>query len=305
MDDTNIVRDPNMVWQISIEEVPDHSGELFQNALEPLVSAVSRQKRNGEWLVRAYTVEQPEPSLILGMISEAAEKAGISPPYVHIELLPQIDWVAQSLQNLNPIKIGRFIIRGSHTPECTNPSTIEIEINAGTAFGTGHHASTKGCLLALGKMTQSPTPKNCLDLGCGAGILSFAVAKLWKTKTMACDIDRNAVQVAKENATMNQVHCLVRCAVSDGFRSPIVRYKGPYDLIMANILFRPLVRLAPSTIYNMSPSGTLIISGILEQQKTAITATYRSLGLYLIRRFSVDGWTTLVMRKPSHTSPIA
>ena len=285
-------------WQISID-VPIHSLDFMQNALEPVVNALSVKINTEDCLIRAYTQKRPEHEKILSAVARAAAEANIQTPYVEIIVLPPTDWVTQSIRHLNPVKIGRFLIRGSHIKRCGNPSVIELEINAGNAFGTGHHATTQGCLLALTKLAYRRGPLNSLDLGCGAGTLAFAIAKLWKTRTVAIDIDENAIQATKENALTNGIQRLVCCEVCDGLNSPVVRTRGPYDLLVANILFRPLIKLARSITDNVSGGGTVILSGILDQQASALVTTYRNHGVTLNDRFSIDGWTTLIMKKPS------
>ena len=207
--------------------------------------------------------------------------------------------VKQSIRHLDLIKIGRERIRASDNERDGNASVIELEINADNAFGTAHHATTRGCIIALTTLAYRRGPLNSLDLGCGAGTLAFAIAKLWKTRTVAIDIDENAIQATKENALTNGIQRLVCCEVCDGLNSPVVRTRGPYDLLVANILFRPLIKLARSITDNVSAGGTVILSGILDQQASALVTTYRNHGVTLNDRFSIDGWTTLIMKKPS------
>ena len=284
-------------WQISID-VPIHSLGFMQNALEPVVNALSVKINTKDCLIRAYTQKRPEHEKILSAVTRAAAEANIQTPYVEIRVLPPTDWVTQSIRHLNPVKIGRFLIRGSHTKRCENPSVIELIINAGNAFGTGHHATTQGCLLAISKLASRRGIRNALDLGCGAGTLAFAIAKLWKIRTVAIDIDKNAIQTTKENALTNGIQSLVCCKVCDGLNSPVVRTHGPYDLLVANILFRPLIKLARTITDNLSGGGTVILSGILDQQASALVTTYRNHGVTLSDRFSIDGWATLMMKKP-------
>ena len=284
-------------WQISLT-VPRLVLDLFERALEPIVDALSTQVRSEGWLIRGYTAAKPSHRKIATILEQAATMAGIQPPFVTIQALPELNWARESTRNLNPVHIGRFVIRGSHSAACKNPALIELEIDAGPAFGTAHHATTKGCLLALSKLAPAQAPFRPLDVGCGAGTLAMAIARLWKVKTVASDIDPIAVRVARRNVTLNCLQRFVWCLVSDGFASPLVRERGPFDLIVANILQRPLCALAPSIVMNSVPGSTVVLSGLLDNQAPSIVATYRGQGLHLKNRFSIDGWTTLIMVRP-------
>ena len=284
-------------WQISLT-VPRFVLDLFELALEPIVDALSTQLLPEGWLIRGYTGAEPSQSKIATILERTATMAGMQPPFLTIQALPELNWARESIRNLNPVHVGRFVIRGSHSAACKNPARIELEIDAGAAFGTAHHATTKGCLLALSKLAPALAPSRPLDIGCGAGTLAMAIARLWKVKVVACDIDPIAVRVARRNATLNYLHRLVRCLVSDGFASPLIRERGPFDLIVANILQRPLGALSPSIVLNSVPGATVVLSGLLDSQASSIVATYRGQGLHLRNRFSIDGWTTLIMVRP-------
>ena len=287
----------NTPWQISLT-VPPFALDLFENALESVVDALSTQVYHDDWLIRGYVEVKPDHGTVARILGETAAEAGIQLPFVTIERLPQLNWVQRSLQNLKPVQIGQFVIRGSHSRAQQNPSLIELVVDAGSAFGTAHHATTKGCLIALSTLAPTLTPSRPLDLGCGAGTLAMAIARLWKVKVIASDIDPVAVRVAMKNAGLNGLRTSLRCVVSDGLRSPLIRDGAPFDLIAANILQRPLLALSPSIVQNLVPGGTVVLSGLLDSQTSSIVATYRKQGLHLRQRFSIDGWTTLVMARP-------
>ena len=287
----------SMSWQISLI-VPAFALDFFEKALEHIFDVLSTQVYRGDWLIRGYVEARPNRKKIVAILASAAMDAGIQPPVPTIELLPPINWVRKSIQNLKPVQIGRFVIRGSHSKVQRNPSLIELVVDAGAAFGTAHHATTQGCLLALSKLAPSLTPSHPLDLGCGAGTLAMATAQLWKVKVIAADIDPVAVQVTRRNTTVNGLGTFLSCVISDGFRSPLIRNQAPFDLIMANILQRPLMVLSTSIAQNLVPGGTVVLSGLLDSQTASIISTYRSQGLHLKQRFSIDGWTTLIMKRP-------
>ena len=282
------------MWQISFF-VPEKAANVFGNCIEPFVEAVSMKRHINNWLIRAYTTAEPKPRFLEAIISEAATLANISRPYLTIELTSNTNWVAESLKGLNPIRVGKFVIYGSYNEKPKNPKLIPIQVDAGEAFGTGHHGSTKGCLLALSALRRPEIRTRMLDLGCGAGILAIAAAKLWKLKPVASDIDRTAVKVAIENSRTNKVHRSVKCLASNGFESIKLKQLGPFDLIVANILSRPLQRLAKPMRSNSKPGATMILSGLLGQQSRQVLSAYRTQGFKLQSTYSLDGWTTLVL----------
>ena len=286
-----------MSWQISLI-VPAFALDVFEKALEHTVDALSTQVYHDDWLIRGYVEARPNQKTIKRILTEAATEASIQTPAPTIELLPELNWVRKSTQNLNPVQIGRFIVRGSHSRVRRNPSLIELVVDAGAAFGTAHHATTQGCLVALSKLAPALTPSRPLDLGCGAGTLAMAIAQLWKIKVIAGDIDPVAVQVARKNAVVNGLGTFLCCVVSDGFKSPSIRNSAPFDLIAANILQRPLVMLSTSIAQNLVAGGTVVLSGLLDSQSSSIVSAYRNQGLHLRQRFSIDGWTTLIMIRP-------
>ncbi len=295
--DADKINEHSTTWKISLT-IPDRALDLFQRALEPVVDALSTQEHSGHWLVRGYVINKPSHSTVSSILEKAASMAGIQAPLATIETLGNRNWVQESVRNLPPVHVGRFVVRGSHSNSNKNPTLIELEVDAGAAFGTGHHATTKGCLRALSELPRARAPVRALDVGCGAGTLAMGIARLWKVKTIASDIDPIAIHVARANVSRNHLHTLVQCIASNGTASPMIRRGGPFDLIVANILLRPLVRLAPAVAQNLSPGATVVLSGVLDEQAAGIVAIYREQGLHLKSRFSIDGWTTVIMTRP-------
>ena len=212
--------------------------------------------------------------------------------------VPQQDWVRQSLEGLAPVTAGRFFIHGSHDRHRRRPGGIALEIDAGMAFGTGHHGTTEGCLLALDHILKRRTPQAILDVGCGTGVLAIAAAKATGRPALASDIDPEAVRVTLGNAALNGVKPLVSTFVAAGLSHPRIAAAAPYDLIFANILARPLVALSTGLSRALAAGGELILSGLTLEQMRWIEATYQSRGLALEARICRGNWASLVFTRP-------
>jgi ribosomal protein L11 methyltransferase len=213
------------------------------------------------------------------------------------EVMPEIDWVAHSLEGLAPVRVGRVVVHGSHDRQMVRASDIGIQIEAAQAFGTGHHGTTAGCIAMLQKILKARTPQNMLDLGTGSAVLALVLAKLTGRKVLATDNDALAVQIAHQNAALNGCAHLVEFAVAEGFNAPAIRHHAPYDLIVANILARPLMSLAPDMAAACRPSADLVLSGILDRQSKQVVAAYVSNGFAFQQRTSLEGWVTLHFRR--------
>lgn len=209
------------------------------------------------------------------------------------ETLPDIDWVAKSLEGLKPVRAGGFVVHGAHDREELQPGEIAIEIEAGLAFGTGHHGTTAGCLEMLARLVPARRPANALDLGTGSAVLAIAIARLAPIPVLATDIDPVAVAVAADNVALNGVSPQVTTAAADGFDDPVFALNGPFDLIVANILAGPLVGLAPSMRRHLAPGGALVLSGILERQHDTVVAAYEAQGFRRVETLAREGWVTI------------
>lgn len=216
-----------------------------------------------------------------------------------IEALEDRDWVTLSLEGLPPVVAGRFIVAGSHALTQTAPGKIDILIEAGPAFGTGHHGTTLGCLLGYEHVLKTGVPKTVLDVGTGSGVLAIAAIKTGATRAIGTEIDAQSVAVANENAAKNNVSDQFKTYHTRGATNRTIQAAAPYDLIFANILARPLTRLAPKLRPLMAPGGHIILSGLLTRQEPLVRAAYTARGLALVKRIRRDGWSTLVLRRPS------
>jgi ribosomal protein L11 methyltransferase len=242
------------------------------------------------WSVAAYwDGERPD---LAGAVLEVALAYGVE---AEIGPLPDTDWVTESLRGLAPVRAGRFLVHGSHDRARRRPNDIAIEIEAGQAFGTGHHGTTAGCLEVLDRLGRARRYRAPLDLGTGSGVLAIAMAKAWGVPVLASDIDPVAVRIANENARLNKVGGSVQAVTAAGFRHPLLR-DGSFDLIVANILAGPLAAMATDLAARLLPGGTVVLSGLLPQQRRLIVARYRSRGLRLARSIVRNGWLTLVFR---------
>ena len=208
--------------------------------------------------------------------------------------LPEEDWIAMSLKGLPSLEAGRFLVYGAHTKDDLQPHHIGLEIEAGPAFGTGHHGTTLGCLKAMDKLEAGGlAPATLLDLGTGTGLLAVAARKLWPdAEILATDIDPVSVEETLINAEKNLTAFLAETA--DGFDHPVFEGRT-FDLIIANILAGPLIALAPQVVERLNPGGTVVLSGLLEEQADKVAAAYEAEGLRLSERGVIEGWGTLVL----------
>ena len=271
--------------------------DLLSQISEDIPPAVSMHETDDPaiWGLDAYFEIKPD----LGEIKTTLEKANAPLPELTLAQMENKDWVAIVQSGLCPVKAERFFIHGHHDRHLAGPQAGNIEIDAGQAFGTAHHGTTRGCLLALDHLFKTKKGRalaNVLDLGTGTGLLAIAVAKISKQKILASDIDPISVNIARENATLNQVGPLLEPLEANGLGHAKLQKKAPYDLVVANILAAPLLAMARDLQKVMRPGGTLILSGLLQTQARTIEARYRSQGFCIKKRFPLDEWITLVLR---------
>ncbi|MFF0950482.1 50S ribosomal protein L11 methyltransferase [Rhizobium leguminosarum] len=229
---------------------------------------------------------------------EDALKVSFPDARLEREVIPEIDWVVKSLEGLKPVRAGRFLVHGSHDRDKIRPGDIAIEIDAGQAFGTGHHGTTAGCLEVIDSVVRSRPVRNALDLGTGSGVLAIAVRKLRNIPVLATDIDPIATKVAAENVRRNGIASGIVTRTAPGFHSTAFFEHGPFDLIIANILARPLIRMAPKLATHLAPGGSVILSGILAGQRWKVIAAYSGARLRHVRTIWRNGWVTIHLDRP-------
>lgn len=288
------------LWRIEIK-VPKECHEAFEDLFSSFSGAVStfENERDKSWRVEGFTDSEPDEKRINLGIKNLAEVFGIPTPVTRYDLVPPKDWVAENLAEFPPLRIERFFIHGSHFDTKPPAGTIPLALDAGTAFGSGEHASTEGCLRLMARLEHTERFSNILDMGCGSGILSLAAAKMWRSSIVASDIDDEAARVCERNAENNGVGRYIRATCATGYGSRLVRGGRPYDLILCNILARPLMAMAGNLNQHLvSGSGFAILSGLLERDGNRVLAAHRSYGLRLVRRITIRGWQTLLLHKP-------
>ena len=258
---------------------------LWEHALDLQEAAA------GAWRVVVYFEAGPDAEALAALKRLAATHRG----QFAVDALPDTNWVAKSLEGLKPVKAGRFNVHGSHDRGRVTSNEIGIEIEAGLAFGTGHHGTTTGCLIAIDDLSKSRPIRTALDVGTGSGVLAIALAKRAKTRVTASDIDPVAVAVARANVRLNGEAHRVRTIVATGLGHRVIDAGAPYDLIVANILAGPLVQLAPAIARHVAPGGSVILSGLLNDQARRVAAMYRTQGLTFSRAIVIGEWTTLVL----------
>ncbi|SEQ39842.1 [LSU ribosomal protein L11P]-lysine N-methyltransferase [Faunimonas pinastri] len=266
-----------------------------------VVALTEKSEADGIWAVEVYYEEGDAEAIAADL--DARVGGSVAGSFA-VETLPETDWVAAGLADLKPVPAGRFLIHGSHDSDKLPGGRVPILIEAGQAFGTGHHGTTAGCLTVLNQLLRTRRFDNPLDVGTGSGVLAIALAKLLRRPVFASDIDPIAVRVAQENVVKNAVAPLVRTFVADGLSHPMIRDNGPFDLIVANILAEPLMKLAPAMAQVLAPGGTLVLSGLLKRQRERVVAAYSAQGIRLQTVHIFEGWGVLVLRSPSRSRPL-
>ncbi|HEY9218211.1 MAG TPA: 50S ribosomal protein L11 methyltransferase [Phenylobacterium sp.] len=251
-------------------------------------SILEEDEDRGVWRIDAYPTSDAEAQGLQAVLARFPLK-------VAVETLADADWLAMALSGLPPVRAGRFFIYGAHDRGLAPPSTINLRIEAGAAFGTGHHGTTVGCLIAYDRLLKARTFRNVLDVGCGTGVLAIAADRTGAQVALGTDIDRVSVRIANENARLNRSQA--RFVHAAGLGDPLVQASAPYDLVFANILAPPLVALARDIRNALHPGGLAILSGLLRSQERRVLAAYLSKGFTLERRLHRDAWATLVVRR--------
>ena len=300
--------DVSETWKITLHAPHDrieaalvaHEDALDWDPEIVLAGAEDSASRSGKWIMEAWLPRRPRKADKAAIAALFKGKA----PEMTVEKLPETDWVTESQRGLEPIRAGRFRIRTPDHPASDEPGIVDFVIPASQAFGTGHHATTAGCLAMLDRMKRQGTVvRNCADIGTGTGVLAIAALKLWpRAVATASDIDPVSTAVAIENARANGIAVGARggevtFTIADGMAHPLIRARGPYDLVIANILAGPLIELAPRFSRALVPGGSVLLAGLMRTQEDAVRRACRLAGLRLAGRLVEGDWSILWLRK--------
>lgn len=301
---------PHPLYTVSLRFQDTLSGtraEEIGNLLEDHVVSVllhNHESADGDrWSITLTTYNAPDTKQLIGLLDDFAAEKGIPPLLaesdIFFEKLPEKDWLRHVHENFPPVEAGRFFIYGSHYDGVKPAHLVPLCIDAATAFGSGEHETTKGCLMAFDKLAVENTFKNALDMGCGSGILAIGITKIWpEAKVAAVDIDPESIIVTERHAAMNGCKDKIQTEAGDGYAAAIVAANVPYDLIAANILAGPLMEMAPDLEKYLTPGGYCVLSGLLGRQEADVTAAHIAVGLRPVHSIAVGEWRALVLQKP-------
>ncbi len=283
------------MWSVTLS-VPRDAALLFQLALEPHCDAVAADETgSGQvWRVVGYCAAEPERPAIEIALSVAAAAAGIALPHAAVAPVPDVDWVAESRKGSPPVRVGRFCVYRGHDAPPPRDGRVALRIDASLAFGSGIHASTQGCLVALDRLGRRRRPRRVLDIGCGSGILAMAAARTWPARIVATDIDPVAARFAAVNAAANGLASRIEVGAGPGLRGVPCRARR-FDLILGNIVVQPLAAMAPGLMRRLARGGCIVLSGLTRSDEAAALAAYGAQGGALIDRVRLGDWTTLVL----------
>ena len=285
-------------FAIGDEQTARHVVDLLtESFFEGQAAITAFAHRDGRWDITVHFADPPEEDSIRGLVRLAAGDAVVES--MAFDRVEAKDWVRESLEGLVPVPAGRFVVHGRHDRAKVPANKLGIEIEAALAFGTGHHGTTRGCLLLLDLVLRSHMPRRVLDLGSGTGVLAIAAAKALHRRVLASDIDPLAASVARDNVRLNGVGNLVQSICAIGFSAPQFKARAPFDLVLANILANPLRQLATPLAAHLAPSAMVILSGLLPHQAGGVIAAYRARGLVLLRQIRIEGWSSLLMQHAS------
>jgi ribosomal protein L11 methyltransferase len=267
---------------------------LTESFFEGQAAIAAFEGPGGRWGISMHFAEAPDPISIRELIAIAAgDDVALA---ISFDIVEAKDWVKATLEELVPVRAGRFVVHGRHDRAKVPPNKLGIEIEAALAFGTGHHGTTRGCLMLLDSVLKACRPRRVLDLGTGTGVLAIAAAKALRIRVLASDIDPLSVKVAHDNARLNGVGNLLETIPATGFSAPPFATHGPFDLVLANILANPLRQLATPMAQHLAPAALVVLSGLLPHQARSVIAAYRGRGLVLKRHIQIEGWSSLLLR---------
>jgi len=281
-------------FTVAGEQAAKAAVDLLTDAFFDSDAAVAAFERpDGRWEVALHFALPPDQGLVRERVSGAVGET--TAQNITFDTIEAQDWVQASLDNLVPVPAGRFLVHGQHDRARIPPNKLGIEIEAALAFGTGHHGTTRGCLLLLDHVLKAQRPRRVLDLGTGTAVLAIAAAKALHRAVLASDIDPASVSVARDNAHLNGVGNLVQVIRATGFSAPEFASHAPFDLVLANILANPLRQLARPMLQHLAPGALVILSGLLNHQAMSVIAAYRARGLVPLRHLKIEGWSSLLL----------
>jgi len=289
-------------WVIAIH-VPLAQVKAVELAFEDMAAAVAsfeQSEKDAAWKTEIVCEAAPDREEVKRRLEIFAAANGCAVPSYSIDKAETKDWMSDLQKSFPAFRVGRFFIHGSHITPPPRTGMIPLLIDAGMAFGSGEHATTAACLDALDRMMKRKGRHirgPMLDMGCGSGILAIGMAKYWKQKALAVDLDKPSVRVAAENMRLNRVRQWVPTAAGDGFHSRLVKASGPYTVIAANILARPLIGMAKDMRRATAKGGTIILSGLLNWQEQRVLAAYVTQGFTLQQKIRRNGWSALVLKR--------
>jgi ribosomal protein L11 methyltransferase len=291
---------PSDLWSVEIAAgLPQEKAQALADSLEDMAVSVylhnADPANDDRWDVRLTVAGKPDAGAL---------KAAVGDIPFTVAPVQQKDWLKAVHENFPPLTIGKFFIYGSHVADTPPPDLLPLRIDAATAFGSGEHPTTQGCLLALENLAQDYRFANGLDMGCGSGILAVAMARLWPgMKIAAVDIDPESTRMTKHHAALNGVQDRIAAETGDGYDAPLARTRAPYDLITANILAGPLIGMAGNLDAVLKVGGFCVLSGLLARQMEDVAAAHMARGLELALRLPMGDWDALVFRKPGPVLP--
>ncbi len=290
-------------WQVSLTATAG-TFKAFEAALESYCEAVTCFPVSDEsiWQVTGFTRTEPDRPQVTATLAAVSATVKIPAPAIKIAPVAERDWEIESFSSFPPVRVGRYFIYGSHETEPVPSGTIDLCLDAGPAFGTGRHASTSTVLWALDDLAgrrRFPRHSRVLDMGTGSGILAMVVAKTWHVPVVASDIDPRAVETCIRNIRLNGVRQWITAVCSRGYRAPVIRNQAPYDLIICNILADPICQMAGNLARSLAPGGLAMLSGFLEKDWRRVCAAHRVRGLQFVRRYEIDGWQNVIMKRKS------
>lgn len=278
--------------ELEAKRIAEVLERAFEDEGNPV--AVFESKPDGsQWTAEILLFDMSDEEAIALVRDRVGADAFAAP--IEAEELPELNWVAKSLEGLTPVRAGRFFVHGSHDRDKRPAGALAIEVEAALAFGTGHHGTTAGCLMELDRLLDRSSYRRILDLGTGTGVLAIAAAMKTRQKVVATDIDPVATLTARENAVKNGMGPLVATFTAAGVDDRRFAEYGPFDLVVANILARPLMRLAAPLSRRMTRKAVLVLSGLRIEDGPRILFAYGAQGFHLVRRRSIEGWLTLTL----------